>query len=132
MSIVSALMLQGYPHILIIMTIIIITFNRPFTFVSCSRDTTLRVWEFDGLFSYLKMNVIWNLNFKNILESDPSVEKFYDYSMTPNSHKFFCENLAPKISGMQSILLNGSLLKHNEPLTSLIKRKQISSDPIKR
>ena len=78
------------------------------------------------------MSVMWNLNFKNILESDSSVEKYYDYSMTPNSNKFFCENLAPKISGNQSLLLNGRLLKHNEPFTSLIKRKQISSNPITR
>jgi WD40 repeat protein len=39
-----------------------ITFNpaRPFTFASCSRDTTIRLFSIDGMISKLKMQLFFN------------------------------------------------------------------------
>lgn len=105
---------------------------RPFTFISCSRDTTLRVWEFDGLFSLMKSKVVWNLNFKDVLENDSMPQQYYDFSKNPVTNSFFCENLEPHINGVQSAILNVSLLKRNEPMSLIKTRKHTSSDPIKR
>jgi WD40 repeat protein len=39
-----------------------IAFNpaRPFTFASCSRDTTIRLFSIDGMISKLKMQLFFN------------------------------------------------------------------------
>ena len=38
---------------------------RPFVFASCSRDTTLRMFSFDGLMSSLKMQVLSSVKLDN-------------------------------------------------------------------
>ena len=44
-----------------------ITFHpaRPFLFASCSRDTTIRLFNIDGLVSSLKMQLLYDSNIDN-------------------------------------------------------------------
>jgi hypothetical protein len=78
------------------------------------------------------MKVVWNLNFKEILETECTDKKHYDYATGPTRSKFFCDKLPPYLCGQESSSINVGLMKRNEPLTSIKTRKRVSSDPIKR
>lgn len=44
--------------------------DRPFTYISSSRDTTVRVWEMDGLFSRMRMQAVWDGCLDRLIEGE--------------------------------------------------------------
>lgn len=44
--------------------------KRPFTYVSTSRDTTIRTWEMEGIFVNIRMRVIMEFSMERYIESD--------------------------------------------------------------
>ncbi len=98
--------------------------DRPFTFISCSRDTTVRVWELQGVFSLLRLAATWDCGFRRLVDSDTNefsvlrtlgyrstredswpVEKEMEES-SPIQAKDFHHSLKPALCGDRSFTLN--------------------------
>ena len=46
--------------------------DRPFTYISCSRDTTVRMWELEGIFALMRYYAVWDGCLDRILDSNNS------------------------------------------------------------
>lgn len=47
---------------------------RPFTYLSCSRDTTVRVWEVERIFRKMRYSALWEEGFQGVLNVEYSPE----------------------------------------------------------
>lgn len=57
-----------YGHVLDVYTVVAHP-KRPFTYVSTSRDTTIRVWEMEGIFAKMRIRTILNFSLDSFIAS---------------------------------------------------------------
>lgn len=48
--------------------------DRPFTYISCSRDTTVRVWELRDVCSLIKLTSVWDGDLNRFVNADHNQE----------------------------------------------------------
>jgi len=77
--------------------------ERPFTYISASRDTTVRVWETEGVTTLIRYHAIWDGCFDRI--SDRSVRDKTAF----RPHPRLTSDLPPVVSGLFSSNLNSTL-----------------------
>lgn len=79
--------------------------ERPFTYISCSRDTTVRVWEMEGVSTLIRYNAVWDGCFDRI--SDRS--RFGKDKPAARSFKKLLSDLPATLHGNFSCNLNATL-----------------------
>jgi WD40 repeat protein len=86
--------------------------DRPFTFLSCSRDTTCRLWELKGIFTKMRLSSVYHCSLLKVLDTSTNLDNFQS-----NSYKNYnkvklnksTSSLLPCLSGRKSLALNVTL-----------------------
>ncbi len=98
--------------------------ERPFTYISSSRDTTVRVWEMEGVSTLIRYNAVWDGCFDRLIDrsrfnkNEPS---------TKNLVKGF-HNLPATLQGVYSGNLNTTLSHISRKTDEQRARAKVDSD----
>lgn len=106
--------------------------DRPFTFVSCSRDTTCRLWELKGIFTKMRVSSVYHCSLLRVLDTSTNLDNLQSDSYK-NYNKGKIKNLTsllPCLSGRKSIALNVTLGCNLSEVNNGIVTQSRVQDPI--
>ncbi len=78
--------------------------ERPFTYASCSRDTTVRIFELEGIFELMRIKAIWQVNLESMLGST-ATDAMMNSVVRPKEVETML-HVPAAMSGLKSLALN--------------------------